>query len=206
MSETESSQESWSRWAQSLRESNRSEFQEGVKKLAPVVRNWFIWKGVKDFRDAEELTDDVFVWAWQHRATYDKGKAKPRTWFTKCACQFALRNYLARHRRLAHELIDPQILAEQVQDKTAQEAPPPQPHKRILAFLAALKLLPDVQRQIIQKLLEVYDLRNGEIAEQLNLTEGRVSVYKCRAFKKVKEIMDGGTDESPEGGRTDASE
>jgi RNA polymerase sigma factor (sigma-70 family) len=207
MSEPESPQEPrqppWQCWAQSLRDSDLIGFRDMVDTLAPVVRNWFLWKGVKDFRDAEELTEDVFVWLWQHRQTYDQDRAKLWTWIKTCACKIVLQTHWRKQARKAPEPTDPQALAEQVLDDPDDDEPV---CERICAFLAALDVLPDIQLQIVRKLLEVPGLTNSEIAHQLSLTNEQVKVYKFRAFKAVREFMEGQTDvQTSGGGQADAS-
>jgi RNA polymerase sigma-70 factor (ECF subfamily) len=133
--------------------------------------------------DAEDLTHQVFLSAWQNIRSYEFQGFPFSSWLYRIAHN-AVVDYYRTHK--SHfdiaalpegELVDTPDLHHNLDQKAELE--------KIKA--AIHKLEPDQQSVILMKF--VNDLSNKEIAQALGKSEGAVRVIQHRALKKLKSLL-----------------
>lgn len=154
-------------------------------------------------QDAEDLVQEAFLRAWQHRATY-AGRASVRAWLYKIATNLCLDALAKRKRRaLPHQrqaaadlnepippdLNEPIWLEPFPDDLLAPTGMNPENHVLVceqisLAFLALLQTLPPRQRAVLL-LRDVLEWQASEVAELLDLTVPAVKSLLFRARRTL---------------------
>lgn len=154
-------------------------FDEFYQTYYWKVYAYFTHKGIRH-HDAEELTQEVFLYCHQHYDAYDPKKSAISTWlYMITASRF--KNY-CRDRKLTvpyDDLVeintgdDPVALAAEVDEK-----------RRLLA--EALKQLPEVQREaVVLRYFQGYS--SAETAKRLGVSDGNARVILSRALSAVRE-------------------
>lgn len=134
--------------------------------------------------DAEDLTSNVFLKAYNAFDRYDPTKASAKTWLYVIA-QNVLKNYYRDRKVNASVEEYSNTLSETDRDIT-YEAVLLQESRDILA--KALNALSDRERLII---IHKYfnDKSSEEIAQELKISSGNVRIIVSRALKKLKDIF-----------------
>lgn len=131
--------------------------------------------------DAEDLTEDAFVYCYRRYADYDPEKSALSTWLYLIV-NSRIKNYY-RDRKEAVDL-------EELAPVLADDAPKMEQVvylQQLRDMLAgALQTLPERQREIV---VQRYfgQKSTAEIAEKLGLSEGNVRVLLSRALRKMEE-------------------
>lgn len=141
---------------------------------------YFVRKGVPH-HDAEELTQEAFLYCYNHYSDYDPRRSAIATWlYVIVASRF--KNY-CRDRRLSTDL---DSIAEIVDESSAVDrAVELEEMRSILA--SALKALPDIQRKIV--IMRYFSGDTTEdVARKLNISTGNARVLLSRALKEIRMI------------------
>jgi RNA polymerase sigma-70 factor (ECF subfamily) len=131
---------------------------------------------------AEELTQDVFVRAWQKLPTF-RGDSALSTWLHPLAVNVALSERRSRRRRLARVTPTEDPAAFETPDNT----PTPQPEAG-LDLEKALALLPDGARAVFV-LHDVEGYKHEEIAEMTGVAPGTSKAQLHRARRLLREAL-----------------
>jgi RNA polymerase sigma-70 factor (ECF subfamily) len=143
-----------------------------------------IYYRTSNIEDARDLTQEVFVKAWQGLPKYKRTKTPFLGWLFTISHNRVIDYYRTKkdHAYLNNELImedtarSPEILAEG--QFTQQEV------------RRAILQLPEAQQQvIIMNFIEGFEY--NEIAAALRKTEGNIRVITHRALRKMREILGG---------------
>lgn len=136
---------------------------------------------VGDPTDAEELTQDVFVRAWEKLATF-RGESAFGTWLHRLAVNAVLTRRRSDGRRSARVLM--------VEDLTVYDArsPRPAPAGERLDLEEAMALLPEGSRTVFV-LHEIEGYTHQEIADMTGRAEGTCKVLLHRARRMLKERL-----------------
>jgi RNA polymerase sigma-70 factor (ECF subfamily) len=129
---------------------------------------------------AEELTQDVFVRAWQKLGTF-RGESAFATWLTRLAVNVVLTERRDRGRRDAR-LAYPDDL-----DALAPPVPPHHPGKA-LDLEKAISGLPEQARRVFV-LHDVEGWKHGEIARLTGLAVGTCKSHLHRARALLREVL-----------------
>jgi RNA polymerase sigma factor (sigma-70 family) len=130
--------------------------------------------------EAEDLTQEVFLKAWEHRAQFQSADHW-RHWLRRVAVNTWL-NQVRRRRPLLFD--DEQALL----DAEARSAPaPPHPGMR-LDLERALAALPERLRAVVV-LFDIYGLRHEEIGEFLAVKAGSSKVMLHHARRRLREML-----------------
>ena len=141
-----------------------------------------IYYRVGNTSDAEDLTQQVFLKAWQAIGRYRK-KSAFGAWLMTISRNLIIDFYRARKEK---ESLDDRYEAASKDPGPAQVAEATDEQQRLLRVIARL---PEEQRQIIiMKFIEGYGY--PEIAGLLGKKEGAVRVIQHRALKKLREFLD----------------
>lgn len=130
--------------------------------------------------EAEELTQEVFVRAWQHREGF-QSVAHLASWLRRVAVNLWI-NELRR--------VHPESLAEDADGESRPEPPdnrPGAPGLR-LDLERALSRMPPRLRAVLL-LHDLYGLRHEEISHCLDITRGASTVQLHRARTRLKELL-----------------
>lgn len=130
--------------------------------------------------EAEELTQEVFVRAWQHRDGFESG-AHLLSWLRRVAVNLWI-NELRR--------IHPESLAEEVDGEPRAELPdtrPGVPGLRLDLERALARMPPRLRAVLL--LHDLYGLRHEEISRCLDITRGASKVQLHRARTRLKELL-----------------
>jgi RNA polymerase sigma-70 factor (ECF subfamily) len=130
--------------------------------------------------EAEELTQEVFVRAWESRSRFE-GPEHLANWLRRVTVNEWI-NRLRRH--------DPAPFAEREEDGTTIEpAGPPTAAPAVrLDLERAIAALPPRLRAVLL-LFDLYGLRHEEIADQLEITPGASKVQLHRARRRLQEML-----------------
>jgi len=129
---------------------------------------------------AEELTQDVFVRAWQKLATF-RGESAFSTWLTRLAVNVVLSERRERRRREAHVTLaeDLELLAAPVLPGRPGEA---------LDLERAIASLPPQARHVFV-LHDVHGWEHAEIARHTGLAVGTSKAHLHRARRLLREVL-----------------
>ncbi len=131
--------------------------------------------------DAEDQTEDAFVYCYRRYADYDPGKGALITWL-----YLVVNSRIKNYYRDRKEAVDLEELAPVLADDAPEieQAVYLQQLRDMLA--GALQMLPERQRAIV---VQRYfgQKSTAEIADSLGLSEGNVRVLLSRALRKMEE-------------------
>lgn len=129
--------------------------------------------------EAEELVQEVFVRAWDHRAGF-RGALHFGRWLRRVAVNTWISQL--RRREPASTLEDD---ADEIERRPAADGAPPGTRLDLEAAIAAL---PPRLRAVLL-LFDLYGLRHEEIADQLEITVGASKVQLHRARRRLREVL-----------------
>ena len=130
--------------------------------------------------DSEEVTQDVFVRAWEKLGTF-RGESAFSTWLHRLAVNVILTHREARGRRRSRFSADEQLLANATSRRATPEAS--------MDLEQALARLPDGAREVFV-LHDVEGYRHEEIAEMLGLATGTSKSQLHRARMALRAWLD----------------
>ncbi len=154
--------------------------------VAQIYRFVYLKTGSK--AEAEDLTHDVFLSAWQNIGTYRHRGHPFSSWLYQIARNKVIDHY--RTRKFTAP-IDEATLA--IADLAAQTEHAADQSMELDRIQLAMRELSD-EHQNILILRFVDDLTPGEIAETLGKTEGAVRLMQHRAIKNLRAILTQTTD------------
>lgn len=133
---------------------------------------------LRDGADADDVLQETFVRVWSRAETYDPGLGAPAAWLTRIARNRAIDRLRAKRVR-KHIAVDPGLTPD------GEPAPLPEPEDHVTpevvvqaastssALRAALHLLPDTQRELIEAaFFEGYT--HHELAARLGMPLGTI--------------------------------
>jgi RNA polymerase sigma-70 factor (ECF subfamily) len=144
----------------------------------------FIFLKVSNKHDAEDLTHQVFMSAWESVRRYELKGFPFSSWLYRIASNAVIDFYRTAKNHQDIETIPEDMFAEtpgleQKLDRAQDLA---------LTKTALAHLEPDQQTVLIMKFVD--DLSNKEIAQALSKTEGSIRVIQHRALKQLKKHID----------------
>jgi len=165
---------------------NREEFGKLYDSyVSPIYR--FVLLRVGNTADAEDLTQHIFLKAWQNIHKYKKRKGIPFTsWLYRIAQNAVVDHYRTKKAHLdinsstARNAIVEHFSSDSVEDKIA-----------IQKVYRALEALTETERNvIIMRFVE--ELSVKEVAEALEKSQSSIRVTQYRGLKKLKQAIDDG--------------
>jgi RNA polymerase sigma-70 factor, ECF subfamily len=149
--------------------------------ITPLYR-YIYYKVHKD--DVEDLTEMVFLKIWENIHRYEKGVYSFSAWVFRIA-----KNLVIDHYRLFKATSE---LTEQVADTREHVSPKVRVERELTKehMKVAMTKLKENHREILL-LKFMQDLRNEEIAEMLDKTEGSLRILQFRALKALRKILSG---------------
>ncbi len=151
------------------------------KHLTPIYR--FVFLKVGNRADAEDISHQVFLSAWQNIRNY-KFQGHPfSSWLYKIAINTVIDYWRMRKNNVSIELVSEKIITDPAEASLAVE----QRLEFELVKTALLKLEPDQQNVLIMKFID--ELSNKEIAHILNKSEGAIRVIQHRALRQLRQHL-----------------
>lgn len=144
----------------------------------------FILIKVSHREEAEDLSHQVFLQAWQNIREYDDRGHPFSSWLYRIARNTVI-DYYRKNKQLIslHDSVPFQLAEEtEINNKTAVLIE----FERVLTALKQLK--PTDQEVIILRFIEEFSV--AETATSVNKTEGAVKLIQHRALKKLKKILE----------------
>ncbi|MEM9620022.1 MAG: sigma-70 family RNA polymerase sigma factor [Pseudomonadota bacterium] len=125
--------------------------------------------------DAEEITEDVYLYVWQNASRYDPSQAHPVAWLVMLARSRAIDRY--RH-RVKHQRISDALYNEVSPEVSSDE---PLALLNLSRLHDQLNALPQTPRQILA-MAYFRGMTHVEIAEQLQMSLGTVKTHIRRTL------------------------
>ncbi len=143
----------------------------------------FVLIRVGQREEAEDLTHQVFLNAWQNIANYKNLGFPFSSWLYRIARNQVIDCYRAKKPQIPLDGLDPDYLSELgASEKNIEER---SELDRIAKAIKKLK--PDYQDIIIMRFIE--DLPLKEVAASVDKTEGAIKLMQHRAIKELKNIL-----------------
>ncbi len=143
----------------------------------------FIFLKVGKKEDAEDLTHQVFLSAWQKIEEYEERGFPFSSWLYQISRNAVIDFYRSRKQNIQLEEIENIIGDDLLNSENSLDL-----KIKIEKLMQAIKeLKPEYQDVIIMRFVD--DLSVKEVAEALNKSEGAIKLMQHRAIKKLKEIL-----------------
>lgn len=159
-----------------------SAFGELYDRYHPMIYR-FIAVKVARREDAEDLTHQVFLAAWQNIARYKDLGHPFSSWLYRIARNQVIDHYRAKKPDVSLEVMDIEGLLEPV----AAHIDLPRKMELEKTLKAVRQLSQDHQDVIIMRFVE--DLSVRETAKAMKRSEGAVKLLQHRAIKELKKIL-----------------
>lgn len=162
---------------------NSSAFGSLYDHYQPMIYR-FIAVKVGRREEAEDLTHQVFMSAWQNVKSYEHRGHPFSSWLYQIARNQIVDHYRAKRNETSIDAIDPESFAVMA---TAEFALPAKLEMETVRR-AMQKLKADYQDVIIMRFIE--DLSLKETADALKKSEGAVKLMQHRAMRELKKLLD----------------
>lgn len=149
--------------------------------IAPIYR--FILVKVNNKAEAEDLTHDVFLSAWQNLKSYKFQGFPFSSWLYQIARNKVIDHYRTKKPNTSLENLDEDVL--KIVGVVENRLDVALDLERVKQAIA--QLTPEQQDVVMLKFVE--DLSNEEIADALGKTEGAIRLLQHRAIGNLKELL-----------------
>ena len=150
--------------------------------IKPIYR--FVLLKTGNRADAEDITHQVFLSAWQNVKNYKTQGFPFSSWLYKIASNAVIDHWRTKKPSVSIELVSENFLPSSDKHEITLD----DKLKAQSIHAALVHLEPEQQNVIILKFVD--ELSNKEIAESLGKSEGAVRVIQHRAIKKLKKHLD----------------
>lgn len=165
---------------------NRQALADFYELYGKVIYS-LIFKIVGNGPDAEELTQDVFVYVWEHAATFDARRGTPFTWIVLIARRRAIDQLRRRVRRDRYQASLPEQI-EATPDTAPDARDEAESTDQGQQVSAALAMLPDDQCQAL-RLAYFNGMTQQEIASRMNVPLGTIKARLRRGLLRLRECL-----------------
>ena len=159
-----------------------SAFGELYDRYQPMIYR-FVAVKVSRREEAEDITHQVFMSAWQNIRSYEHRGHPFSSWLYRIARNQVIDFYRARRDEVAIDAVDPEYFATPA---TAEFTVPVRLEMESVRR-ALSRLKPDYQDVLIMRFME--DLSLKEVALALQKTEGAIKVMQHRAMNELKKAL-----------------
>jgi RNA polymerase sigma-70 factor (ECF subfamily) len=142
----------------------------------------YLYHRVSVKEDAEDLTELVFLKAWENLAGYRPQHVGFRAWLYRIAHNALIDHYRARRES---DPLEEHHAIQDVRTDAEDHLVAEEDLERLTRTI--VKLEPDHQHVLVLRFIE--GLKPGEVADILNLGEGAVRVMQHRALKALAALM-----------------
>ncbi|MCE0488397.1 RNA polymerase sigma factor [Ornithinimicrobium sediminis] len=142
--------------------------------------------------DADDITQQVFVSAWQSRATYAPERSPLGAWLVGIT-RHRIADHLGTRHHGSEVLTDPSGLLGSMEHEHAPAHLSPERMDALLTLYEELERIGDPQRHIVL-LAFFHDLTHQQIAERLELPLGTVKSHIARTLRRLRDRLEEGED------------
>jgi RNA polymerase sigma-70 factor (ECF subfamily) len=142
----------------------------------------YVYYSVTDHVEAEDLTENVFLKAWQALPRFRPQGANFRAWLYRIAHNAVVDRHRTRKREAPFEEVP------HLQDPAPTPESVVEADQEVLRLSAALSRLKPRARQVILYRF-ISGLSHAETAEALGVSEGHVRVLQHRALKRMRRLL-----------------
>jgi RNA polymerase sigma-70 factor (ECF subfamily) len=143
----------------------------------------FIYVKTSRREEAEDLTHQVFLHAWQHIATYRDLGFPFSSWLYRIARNAVVDHYRTTRTTFAIEEVDPETFA--VEEDITRTVERNLQFEEVLAAVRTLK--PEYQDVLLMRFVE--DLSPREVAAALGKSEGATKLLQHRALAQLRKQL-----------------
>jgi RNA polymerase sigma factor (sigma-70 family) len=140
--------------------------------------------------DADDVTQQVFVSAWQSRASYAPERSPLGAWLVGIT-RHRIADHLGTRHRGTEVLTDPSGILGSLEHEHASPHLSPDRMDALLTLYEELERIGDPQRHIML-LAFFHDLTHQQIAERLELPLGTVKSHIARTLRRLRDRLEGG--------------
>lgn len=144
----------------------------------------FVLFRVSHREEAEDLTHQTFLKAWEHIETYEPRGYPFSSWLYKIARNAVIDNHRRSKPQLSIENIAPNLLIEE--DSQGQEMEAKLEWDKLLVGIRKLK---EVEQDVLIMRF-VDDLTHQEVAKAIGKSEGATKVIQHRALRNLKKVLE----------------
>ncbi len=168
-------------YIQEARKGNKEAFGALYDHYLPQIYRFILFK-VSRKDEAEDLTHEVFLNAWQNMPGYRMKGFPFSSWLYQIARNAVIDSYRTAKQHVQIEMVD---------ENNLQPIPSSQEEVNMILEMEKVRkcigqLRPDYQDLVIMRFIE--EMPTDEIASALNKSEGAVRLMQHRAMKDLKEI------------------
>ncbi len=156
--------------------------------IAPIYR--FIYMKVTNRHEAEDLTHEVFLSAWQNLYRYRPQGFPFSSWLYQIARNRVIDHYRLRKNNVSIEGLDVDIVSAVSSVEHTLDDDLSLRHVRS----AMQRLNHDQQDVVLMKFMQ--DLSHGEIAKIMGRSEGAVRLIQHRAISELKRLLNANLNEA----------
>ena len=142
----------------------------------------FVYLKVSHRANAEDLTQQVFMSAWENISNYKTQGFPFSSWLYRIANNAVIDHYRTDRRHVAIDSLPEDLFAEEAPNRKIEQQSEIQEIKKAIGGLEQ-----DQQSVVVMKFIE--EMTNKEIAAVLDKSEGAIRVIQHRAMKKLKDIL-----------------
>jgi RNA polymerase sigma-70 factor (ECF subfamily) len=149
----------------------------------------YVYYNVTDHSEAEDLTENVFLKAWQALPRFRLQGANFRAWLYRIAHNTVVDRHRTRKQEASFEEVS------HLQDSAPTPESVVEADQEVLRLSAALSRLKPRARQVILYRF-ISGLSHAETAAALGVSEGHVRVLQHRALKRMRRLLIEDVDEN----------
>ena len=168
---------------EAVRKGRREGQTEMVSRYAERVFAMIV-RQVPDVMDAQELTQDVFMRAFDHIDSYDPHKASLSTWLCRIAYRLTL-DFLKRRRPMIVSLEDTKVWQTDISDEVLEAELSTGREERIERLQEVIDDLPDDERM----LLTLYYFEDRPLTEIAYITGIEAKPLANRLYRTRKKLF-----------------
>lgn len=142
----------------------------------------FLYRFLPNPQDVQDLTQIVFLKAFQNLSQFDGSKGKFRSWLFRMAATSSLDELKKRESESVRENVAAEIQKESQRHKTAED------RMVIESVKQAISALTSIERQVIL-LFYYHDLSYQEIADTLDIPLGTVKSRMHNAIARMRRLL-----------------
>ncbi len=138
--------------------------------------------------DAEDLTHETFLKAWQHLPNFNDLGHPFSAWLYEIARNKVIDRYRAKKDSIS---LEPEFAASLVSDENVSDQV--SLNFEVAKIRLAMTELSELEQEIVTMRF-INDLSPAKIAESLDKSEGMIRITQHRAIRKLKKILDNESD------------
>jgi RNA polymerase sigma-70 factor, ECF subfamily len=160
---------------------DKEAFGNLYERYLDEVQRYVFYRVASRF-DAEDLTETVFLKAWEALPRFESEKVNLRAWLYRIAHNVVIDHY--RTRKPADDLPDTQL--QDFHPSPEQQTQTQDEHQQLVVAIQTLD--ENLQQVVICRFIN--GLSHAETAEVMGIKEGHVRVLQLRALQKLRHLLE----------------